>query len=308
MRSVEQQYWNLYVARVQLTTAAAALRLAEQVTTERTVDLGSGASALEICDFIDHLEQLVADVDGGRSATIDAERRLRTIMGLPTSDTQAIAPTSDPVARLIVAGPKSLVKKASLRKRQHHENNERGLTVPDEADSLVQLVREVTTDFSRYSKAKRLASADAKRLAHQTRAFQKGRIPVGRFLDFVRQYAASVTAEAASLAAYNTTLAALGEASGTLLEMRDIVIIDEPERPESSYAALAKKDDQARTTAFESARLAVNAVPPIPALPELEPNSEDQAAAPKPFEQDDKEVVFSFSLGGFTCKVTVTKP
>ncbi len=308
VRSVELLYWNVYVARVHLATAEAALRLAEQVVTERTVDLGSSASALEICDAIDRLEQLVADVDRGRSSTMDAEHRLRTIMGLPSSDTRAITPTSDPVTRLIVAGPKSLVRKASRAKRQHHENDELRLTVPDQADSFVQLAREVSADFSRYSKARRVTTADAKRLAHQSRAFQKGRITVGRFLDFVRQYTASVTAEAASVAAYNTTLAALGEASGTLLEMRDIIIADEPDRPESSHAATAKKDEQAKTTAFETARLAATAVPPIPVLPELEPNSEDQTTGTNPVDQDDTEVVFSFSLGGFKCELSVAKP
>ena len=107
---------------------------------------------------------------------------------------------------------------------------------------------------------------------------------------------------------HNTTLAALGESSGTLLEMRDIVIADEPDQPVSSRAAAAKKDDQASTTAFETVRLAPSAVPLIQVLPELEPKAEDRATGTKPFDQNDNEVLFSFSLGGFKCEVSVAKP
>ena len=308
VRSVEEQYWNLYAARAHLENAEAALGLAGQRMSEYTIDLESQASSLAVADAADGLEQLSTDVDRASSAVIDAEKHLRMIMGLSNSDSRAIVPTSNPVTAWIVAGAKSASKKETHGNTKHHETAVLGLKFYGPPASLAESVQKVTGDYTSYTRAKKAARADARRLAHLTRAFSKSRVTAGGFLDFVRQYAASLTAQSACLAAYNTSLAALGEASGTLLEMRDIVIADEPERAEPSQVASAKKDDQARTTALETARLAVAEVPPIPVLPELEPYSEDQARGTKPVDQDDKEVVFSFSLGGLKCEVSIAKP
>jgi hypothetical protein len=302
VRSVEQQYWNLYVARVHLGCAERAAGIAEDVIGTKLFDLMSHASRSELADAADRLEELSADVARGASSVADAERQLRVVMGLPSSESRRIATVSEPTTAWIVQGVKASLKKANRAKRKANETDEGRLTIQGTTDSLPELVRAVSTDYKSYEKARKLAKADAKRLARESRLFEKGRITAGRFLDCVRQQAASVTREAGCLAAYNITLAALGEASGTLLVMRDVVIADEPDRTVSSHAVGVKKDDQARTTSFESVP-AASEVPAIPVLPELEPESTDQTPSTKALDDDDKKVIFKFSLGGLKCEV-----
>jgi hypothetical protein len=302
VRSVEQQYWNLYVARVHLGCAERAAEIAEGVIGTKLFDLMSHASRSELADAADRLEELSADVARGVSSVADAELQLRAVMGLPSSETRRIATVSEPTTAWIVHGVKTAVKKAIRAKRKANETEQDRLTIDGPTDSLPELVEAVSADYKSYEKARKLAKADAKRLAHESRLFEKGRSTAGRFLDCVRQQAASVTREAGCLAAYNITLAALGEASGTLRVMRDVVIADEPDRTVSSHAVGVKKDDQARTTSFESAP-AASEVPAIPVLPELEPESADQTPSTKASDDDDKKVIFKFSLGGLKCEV-----
>ncbi len=303
VRSVEQQYWNLYVARVHLGCAERAAGIAEEIVGRKLFDLMCHASRSELADAADRLEELSADVARGASSVADAELQLRAVMGLPSSETRRIATVSEPIAAWIVHGVKTAVKKANRAKRKANETDEDRLTVQGATDSLPELVRAVSTDYKSYEKARKMVKADAKRLAHESRLFEKGRITAGRFLDCVRQHAASVTREAGCLAAYNITLAALGEASGTLLAMRDVVIADQPDRAVSSHAVGVKKDDEARTTSFESEKPAVSEVPAIPVLPELEPESANQTPSTKAPDDDDKKVIFKFSLGGLKCEV-----
>jgi hypothetical protein len=303
VRSVEEQYWNLYVARVHLACAERAAGIAEEIVGNKLFDLMSHASRSELAAAADCLEALSAEVARGVVSVADAEVRLRAVMGISCSETCRIATVSEPTAAWVLRGVKSAVKKANRAKRKTIETDEDPLTVQGATGALPELFRAVSADYKTYEKARKLAKADAKRLAHERRLFEKGRISGARFLDCVRQHAASVTREAACLAQYNITLAALGETTGTLLAMREVVIADEPDRPVVSHPVGVKKDDQAKTTSFESEKPAPSDVPPIPVLPELEPDSADETPGSKASDDDDEKVIFKFSLGGLKCEV-----
>ncbi len=309
VRSVEQQYWNLFMAHTHLCRAVQGVSTAEEVIgnlmAELTCCRGNGLEIAEIADAALRLDWLNADVSRGVSRTVDHERRLRAIMRLPSGDNRRIVPCTNPVDQWIVAGARSALKKENRAKRKHKRDDEPRLASPNTTDSLRQLIRNVSADFKSYKKATKAADADAKRLELQTRSYQEGRIPAGPFLDFVRQHAASATAEAGCLATYNITLAAIGEASGTLLTTRDIVVAEEaPHRPDTVHAGTAKRDDQASTTSFGTVETSIDELPQIAALPELEANAASHPATAKASEVTAKTVVFSMSLGGYNWELS----
>jgi hypothetical protein len=199
-----------------------------------------------------------------------------------------------------------VLKKEKHAGRKSKPTDEPKTAVQDRNDLLAQLVREVTADYRSFNKARKFASAAAKRLDTQSRAYREGRITAGAILGFVRQYAASSTAEAQCLAEYNITLASLCEASGTLLNERDIVVSEAPHPPAMLHAATPKKDNEARTTAFEKDEAHVDSISQIYGIPELEPETTPDPAKTEASQASGKTVVLSISLGGFNWELSVS--
>jgi hypothetical protein len=304
VRSVEQQYWNLFVAQVHLENALRAVSIAEEVISKELAELACcREGCLELADAADRLDQLDNDLARGASSVAENEQRLRLIMGLPSADDRRIVPCTDPVNQWIAIGAKSVLKKENRARRKGKQRFESRAGVDDSAHSLAQLLLGVSDDFRSYQKARKSANAAAKQLEIQMRSYQKGRITADRLLVFVRQHAASVAAEARCLAAYNITLAALAEMSGTLLTYRDILVAEEPE---TLHLAAEKKDDKARLTAFESDQATGNPVPQIEVIPELAKPATDPPST-EPAQVNAKLVRFSISLGGFKCELSVGK-
>jgi outer membrane protein TolC len=97
VRSVEQQYWNLAQAHVALWAAEGAVGLAQDVVSKEQNELllvhgGDG----DLVEATDHLERLKHDLTERTSDVINAERRLRQILGLPESDHTRIIPVTAP--------------------------------------------------------------------------------------------------------------------------------------------------------------------------------------------------------------------
>ncbi len=270
VRSVEQQYWNLYAAHVHVYRAEHGLTTAEEVIREQTFDPTSPDSVFDVAGALLRLEWLSADVTRGASSVAEHEQRLRAIMGLPQSDNRRIVPCTDPTTNWIAVGAEPGAEERESRQADPHAQrrasdgrDERhgftGATDP-RSQRRIQGLSEGRQGGQRVRQAA---------WCPQPR-YQKGRIPAGEYLDSVRQYAADATAEAGFVAAYNTTLAAICEKSGTLLEYHDIVIAEGPQPPDTLHAATPKRDDEAAKTSFEKLPATAAEVPQIEALPDLD--------------------------------------
>ncbi len=82
--------------------------------------------------------------------------------------------------------------------------------------------------------------------------YDEGRITIDRYIDSIGQDAEAVAAEADRRRMYNTAIAALGEAKGTLLADRFILVLDQPLRmPKNWVDGPDKPDESAKKASFE---------------------------------------------------------
>jgi hypothetical protein len=202
VRSVEQQYWVLAAQRVRAGCAEQVVKTATDVLRKEQEELphwGRGGAA-DLAEAAERLEQFQKDLTTQTARLADAERRLREILGLAAADNRRIVPVTRPVD-------------------QPYDCAYR--------DSLPATVRAC---YERYQKAKRDRIDAARRLAVGKARYDEGRITPVRYFDFIVQHADAVAADADRAAEYNTAIAALGEANGTLLADRFILVLDHPLR------------------------------------------------------------------------------
>jgi outer membrane protein TolC len=95
LRSVEQQYWNLAAAHVQLWAADRAVSLAKEVLDRERAEshMGRGTVA-DVAEAAQRLEQFNLDLVTRTSDVITAERQLRNLLGLPPADNRRIIPAT----------------------------------------------------------------------------------------------------------------------------------------------------------------------------------------------------------------------
>ncbi len=104
--------------------------------------------------------------------------------------------------------------------------------------SMARFFLEIDANYKQFQTAKRLREAAQARLA-QTRAhYEEGRtgFSIDKLLDAVGQYSDAVAQEAQYKASYNTAIAALEEAKGTLLAADGIEVVDSKPREAGSKA------------------------------------------------------------------------
>ena len=102
VRSVEQQYWNLPQAHVQLWAADRAVSMGKEVLDRERAELTTGRGTVaDVAEAQQRLEQLALDLVTRTSDVITTERQLRNLMGLPPADDRRIIPVTHPTeARL----------------------------------------------------------------------------------------------------------------------------------------------------------------------------------------------------------------
>jgi hypothetical protein len=103
----------------------------------------------------------------------------------------------------------------------------------------------VDAGYHRYQEARKQRAEAARRLEAQRTYYNEGRITITRYFDALSRHAAAVTAEADRAAEYNTAIAALGEAKGTLLADRMIVVRDQRLRMPRNWVETKGKSDEA---------------------------------------------------------------
>ena len=108
--------------------------------------------------------------------------------------------------------------------------------------SLARFFLEVDANYKQFRTAQRLRAAAQQRLEAQRAFYEEGRITIDRLLDAVSQYANAIAQEAQYKTSYNTSIAALEEAKGTLLAYDNIAVAEGPS-PRKAY--IQAKDQRA---------------------------------------------------------------
>ena len=107
--------------------------------------------------------------------------------------------------------------------------------------SLARFFLEIDANHKQFQTARRLREAAQVRLDQSQKYYKAGQagFSVDRLLDAIAQYADAVVQEAQYKCSYNTSLAALEEAKGTLLSERSIVLAPKPRGTAAKWAGVA---------------------------------------------------------------------
>jgi hypothetical protein len=316
LRSVEQEYWNLSQAHVQLWGAEQAVRLAKEILDREQTELEAGRGTVaDTAEAAQRLEQFNLDLTTRTSDVSTTERLLRKMLGLPLADYRQIVPVTKPTEALIepiwdtclgemmdqqpeivfnklataevpvpgAALPESMTRQSAKVKdelgenqRQHWQQRMKQ-AIQQRTHNLARFFLEIDSNYKQYQTAKRLRTAASKRLDVQRAYYEEGRITVDRLLDAVGQYYGNAVAtEAQYKTSYNVAISGLQEAKGTLLADRGITVV---EGPLNSIA-----DDRGNTQPVPGAFEAPTGVP-IP-VTRADPSSSARPFVPEKTETD----------------------
>ena len=101
-------------------------------------------------------------------------------------------------------------------------------TVHQTTHQLARFFLEVDANYKLFKTANRLKEAAKQRLDAQAAFYENGTITIDRYLDAVNRWATAVAQEADFRTRYNTSIAALEEAKGTLLAYDNIALAEGP--------------------------------------------------------------------------------
>ena len=115
--------------------------------------------------------------------------------------------------------------------------------------SLARFFLEVDANYKQFKTAQRLRQAAQIRLESARAYYEEGKtgFTIDRLLDAVSQYADAIAQEAQFKTSYNTSIAALEEAKGTLLAYDNIAVAEGPS-PRKAY--IQARDQQAAHRQF----------------------------------------------------------
>ncbi len=226
VRSVEQQYWVLAAQRVRVWCTEQAIAAAMDVSRKEEAALLSGVHGTPVTDVTDaaqRLEPFRKDLKTQTAKLADADRGLRRLLwqDKKESDNRHIVTVTRPIDQPIACDPTPAARSAD-------------------------------TAYHQYQQAKQHRIDAARRLEAQKAYYEQGRITSDGYCDFLSQHADAVADEADRASEYNTAIAAIGEANGTLLEDRFILVIDRPLRlPKNWVTGPDKPDDTVRKTSLD---------------------------------------------------------
>ncbi len=178
---------------------------------------------------------------------------------------------------------------ATVRQSQYQLLRQRAFLqqiVHQTTHSLARFFLEVDANYKQFRTAQRLRAAAQQRLEAQRAFYEEGRITIDRLLDAVSQYANAIAQEAQYKTSYNTSIAALEEAKGTLLAY-DNIAVAESASPRKAY--IQARDQRAGHGQFHvpldgSYRpQPVNGPPQSDSLPNNPPPSRDNDSPKAPF-------------------------
>ncbi|MDX2038497.1 MAG: TolC family protein [Isosphaeraceae bacterium] len=126
---------------------------------------------------------------------------------------------------------------ASVRQSQYQLLRQRAFLqqiIHQQTHSLARFFTEVDANYKQFRTAQRLRAAAQVRLEASRTQYQVGKIAIDRVLDAVSQYAEAIAQEAQFKTSYNTSIAALEEAKGTLLAYDNVAVAEGP-HPRKAY-------------------------------------------------------------------------
>lgn len=106
--------------------------------------------------------------------------------------------------------------------------------VHQQTHSLSRFFLEVDSNYKLFKTAGRNRMAASQRLEAQRAEYEVGRVPIDRYLQAVAEWANAVAQEAQYKTSYNTSIAAMEEAKGTLLAYNNIAVEEGPQ-PAKAY-------------------------------------------------------------------------
>jgi outer membrane protein TolC len=119
-------------------------------------------------------------------------------------------------------------------------------TVHQSMHALARFFNEVDSQYKLLKYAGLAREAAEKRLAAQRAFFETGTINIDRYLDAVNRWANAVALEAQYKTSYNTSIAALEEAKGTLLAYDNIAVAEGPNPRKAYIQAMDQRDAHKR--------------------------------------------------------------
>ncbi len=292
VRSIEQQYWSLSEMQIAHWARQTAVKLGEEILARERVELAAGRSTpADVAEAEQKLDQFKLNLVSATSDVITTERQLRNILGLPAADDRRIGPATAPTEAEVdpdwkeclaamdasqpdMAEKRRLVRVAELKALIEGDNP----TLPVErreasrrelekqqasfeqvrrqsTHALARFFLELDANYKQLQAAQKLRGAAQQRLETQRASHEEGKVTVDRLLDAVNQYANAIAQEAHYKSSYNTSIAALEEAKGTLLASDKITVVEPHARPKADPSA---KVDRVAPASFEA---------PAPAAP-----------------------------------------
>jgi hypothetical protein len=207
VRSVEQQYWVVAAQRMRVACGEqVVMTAADLIKKEQAEPTGCSGCNVYLVDATIRFAQFEKDMKARTAKLADADRRLRLLLGLPASDGRHIVAVTPPIDQAVACDPRN-----------------RGPAVD--------------AGYRQYQQAKQHRLDAARRLAANKAWYDEGRITITRYFDIISQHAEAVAAEADRASEYNAAIAAMGEAKGTLLADRFILVIDQPLRTPKNWVA-----------------------------------------------------------------------
>jgi RNA polymerase sigma factor (sigma-70 family) len=252
LRSIEQVYWNLWLALDHVRACEKAVGVAEEVVkSEAAKRTLVPAAAANLSEAQVRLDQFRLDLVTKTSDVFTTERQLRFLLGLPPTDGRRIVPVTplsearlEPdwdtcLAAMLENQPDIVQARARLKEAEANPAGNRLFKVEKHKDSLQQTVIETThslgrffleidANYKQFRAASNLRSSLAQRLDEQRASYQHGQSTVDRYLDTVSLYQNAVTEEARFKTSYNIAIVALEEAKGTLLDYDQITVAEGP--------------------------------------------------------------------------------
>jgi RNA polymerase sigma factor (sigma-70 family) len=253
IRSVEQQYWGLAQAIVQLVAAQKVAAYAKEILEREQADLKAGRGTVaDVAEAAQRVEQFNLDVVTRTSDRITTERQLRNLLGLPAADNRMIVPVTLPtegklepdwdrtVALALANNPEIVRAKQRIEQAKADKAGDESsrlenvriaeetfkVVVNKETHGLARFFLEIDANYKQFRTAARLRKAAADRLSEQRAYYEEGRITLDRLLDAASQLSTAVATESQYKTTYNIAIAAFEEAKGTLLFHDNIMIVD----------------------------------------------------------------------------------
>jgi hypothetical protein len=269
LRAVEQQYWALHMAQVQLKACQGAEdQITEILKREKAKPVSRGPN---IAEAEEQLERFRLDLIDKSATLRDTERQLRNLLGFCPHDTTWLVATSEPNTQsplpdksfvdlltrvdevaTSTSSPTSTVTAAgSTAKCDHDECSKEAMRAEYQRARIAQ---NIESSFTLYTKAVQIKKAACVRLEAQRAYYEDGSISIDRYLESVRNVTSAACQEVEFLCRYNTALAARDESTGRLLDRWHVVVAKRADSDSNSEDSAAQRT-QFSTGTQEKARL-----------------------------------------------------